>query len=442
MRATPKEIDALLAADRARVIHPHLPDGVTDRIIIAEGSGCRVRDISGREYLDATGGLMLAHIGHGRREMVEAAAKQMSTLEYYSSFQEYTNEPSIRLASRLIDLAPRPMERVYFTSGGAEGVEAALRMARHYHHRRGEPERTWILSRNFGYHGMGYGGATATGIPVFHEGFGPMVPHVRYLTPPMPFHPELYGGEDPTEFCLQELRRTIAELGADRIAAMIGEPIMGVAGVVEPPRDYWPRVRELLADNGILLILDEVITAFGRTGEWFAARRLNVEPDLIVTAKGLTSGYFPMGAVLVAGHVADVLTREGFLGGYTYSGHATGCAVALANLAIIEREGLLAAAVEMGARLGDALRELEDLPGVGQVRQVGMMLAIELVEDKTTRAPAPVDWVPPAVREQSGVLVRNGLNTVLISPPLTLSPADADEIAEALAKALRSGRPC
>jgi adenosylmethionine-8-amino-7-oxononanoate aminotransferase len=437
MRAPQADADVLVKRDQSRLIHPHLPGDTTDRIVMVEGAGCRLRDAHGREYLDATGGLMLAHVGHGRREMVEAATGQMSKLEYYSSFHEFTNEPSIKLADRLIDMAPSPMERVYFTSGGSEAVDAALRMARLYHHRRGEQERTWILARNFGYHGISYGGAAATGLPMFHQGFGPMLPGVRHLTPPMPFHPEMYGGEDPTEFCLRELRETIEEIGADRIAVMIGEPILGVAGVVEPPSDYWPRVRELLAANGILLILDEVITAFGRIGHWFAAERLGVAPDFIVTSKGLTSGYFPMGALLVADHVVDVITRdEGFLGGYTHSGHATGCAVALENLNILEREKLLAAAVEVGDHLGAQLRRLEALPIVGQVRQVGLMIGIELAQDPATGEPLSAEWVPPLVRERSGIIIRNNPNTVLLSPPLVMSHEEADQVAAAVTDVL------
>ncbi|MFE6775817.1 aminotransferase class III-fold pyridoxal phosphate-dependent enzyme [Streptomyces sp. NPDC057702] len=437
MTPPPMDADTLVKRDQTRLIHPHLPGDSLDRVVMVEGAGCRLRDAHGREYLDATGGLMLGHVGHGRRELVEAAAGQMSKLEYYSSFHEFTNEPSIRLADRLIGLAPSAMERVYFTSGGAEAVDAALRMARLYHHRRGDTERTWVLARNFGYHGVTYGGAAATGFPMFHQGFGPMMPNVRHLTPPMPFHPELYGGEDPTEFCLRELRETIEEIGPERIAVMIGEPILGVAGVVEPPSDYWPRVRELLASHGILLILDEVITAFGRTGHWFVSDRMGVTPDFIVTAKGLTSGYFPMGALLVADRVADVVAREeGFVGGYTYGGHATGCAVALENLDILERENLLAAAVDVGDHLGDQLRRLEELPIVGQVRQVGLMIGIELTRDPATGEPLSAEWVPPLVRERHGIIIRNNPNTVLLSPPLVMSHAEADRVATAVTEVL------
>ncbi|MBB5939841.1 aminotransferase class III-fold pyridoxal phosphate-dependent enzyme [Streptomyces zagrosensis] len=437
MTAPLVDVDALVKSDQSRLIHPHLAGADTERIVMVEGSGCQLRDAHGREYLDATGGLMLGHVGHGRRELVDVAAGQMSKLEYFSSFHEFTNEPSIKLASRLIDIAPSPMERVYFTSGGAEAVDAALRMARLYHHRRGEPERTWVLARNFGYHGVTYGGGAATGMPMFHNGFGPMLPHVRHLTPPMPFHPELYGGEDPTEFCLRELRQTIEEIGADQIAVMIGEPILGAGGVVIPPHDYWPRVRELLAAHGILLILDEVITGLGRIGHWFAAEPMGITPDFIVTAKGLTSGYFPMGALLVAGHVADVVTRdEGFIGGYTYSGHATGCAVALENLDIIERENLLAAAVEIGDHLGDQLRRLEELPIVGQVRQIGLMIGIELAQDPATGEPLSAGWVAPLVRERHGIIIRNNPNTILLSPPLVLSRSEADQVAAAVTDVL------
>ena len=304
----------------------------------------------------------------------------MRRLEYFTSFWEFSNDRAIELASRLVELAPDGLTHVYFTSGGSESNEAALRMARYVHSRRGHEGRDWILARRSAYHGIGYGSGSASGLPIYHEGFGPMLPHVRHLTPPWPYRTELFDGRDPTDFCLDELERTISELGGDRIAAMIGEPIMGVGGMLVPPDDYWPRVRELLSAHGILLIFDEVVTAFGRTGSWFGAQHFGVEPDLIVTAKGITSGYVPLGAVLVSEPVAEELARDhGFPVGFTYNGHPTACAVALRNLEIIEREGLLDQARRVGAFLLDELSGLEELPVVGEVRGVGMMLGIELV---------------------------------------------------------------
>ena len=319
------DTDHLSKLDRSRILHPNLSSAVTDRIIMAEGSGCTVRDTEGNEYIDTTGGMWLAQVGHGRGELADAAAAQMRKLEYYTSFWEFSHEPAITLADRLVRLAPGNIGRVFFTSGGSEGVDAALRMARLYHHRRGDTNRTWILARNNGYHGLAYGGGTATGFPIMKVGMGPLLPNVEHLTPPWPYHSELYDGQDPTDFCVAELEATIDRIGEDQIAAFIGEPIMGVGGAIVPPDDYWPRVAEVLARHGILLILDEVVTAYGRAGAWFAAERYGVAPDIIVTAKGITSGYIPLGAVLMTDAVADVLEAgPGFPIGYTYNGHPDG----------------------------------------------------------------------------------------------------------------------
>ncbi|WP_166354083.1 aspartate aminotransferase family protein [Phytoactinopolyspora limicola] len=434
----------LAAIDRARIIHPYLPATTSERVIMARGKGSSLWDVDGREYLDATGGLWLAQIGHGRTELADVASAQMRELEYFTSFWEFSNPPAIRLADRLATLAPDTINHVYFTSGGSEGIEAALKMARYHHHRRGEGSRTWILARHRAYHGIAYGGGTASGFPVFHDGFGPMLPHVEHLTPPWPYRRELFDGDDCTDFCIRELEQTIERIGADNIAAMIGEPIMGVAGMVVPPDDYWPRVQEVLHKHGILLIFDEVVTAYGRVGAWFAAQRFNVQPDIIVTAKGITSGYFPLGAVLVGDQVAESLGRDhGFPMGYTYNGHPTGCAVALANLDIIAQEGLLARADEIGTYLKSRLtQELRDLPVVGEIRGVGMMLGIELVTDTTSRTPLPgTQGIADAVRRDHAVIVRDSAQGLVLSPALTLEHTAADRIAVALRDVLSRTGP-
>ncbi|GAB2738102.1 aminotransferase class III-fold pyridoxal phosphate-dependent enzyme [Salinifilum aidingensis] len=434
--AAPARLDSseLVESDRAHLIHPYLPDATTERVVMTKGSGSQLWDCDGREYLDATGGLWLAQIGHGREELAEVAAAQMRELEYFTSFWEFSNNRAIELAERLAGLAPEPLNHVYFTSGGSEGVEAALKMARFHHHRRGETDRTWILGRHRAYHGVAYGGGSATGFPLYHDGFGPMLPNVAHLNPPWPYRTDLFGEDDCTDVCIRELENTIAEIGADNIAAMIGEPIMGVAGMVVPPDDYWPRVQEVLRRHGILLIFDEVVTAYGRTGHWFAAEHFGVRPDIIITAKGITSGYLPLGAVLVGDHIAETLGREGFPMGYTYNGHPTACAVAQANLDIIERERLLARASEIGAYLtGKIAAELDDVPVVGEVRGVGMLLGIELVTDTTSRAPLPDPGaVADAVRREHGVIVRDSARGIVLSPALTLDRGEADRIAAAL----------
>lgn len=438
--------EALALRDRARIIHPYLTPDFGERVVMIEGKGCRLRDAAGNEYLDATGGLWLAQVGHGRREIAEAAARQMRTLEYFTSFWEFTNERAIELAEKLVELSPERQTHVYFTSGGSEGNEVALRMARYYHYQRGEPERTWLLARNLAYHGVGYGSGSVSGFPLYHEGFGPIVPHVKHLTPPAPYHRELFGGEDPTDFCVRELEQAIEELGPDRVAAFIGEPIMGVAGMIVPPDDYWPRVEEVLRRHGILFIFDEVVTAYGRTGSWFGAQHFRVSPDILVTAKGITSGYCPLGAVLVSSEVAETITSDpehGFPIGFTYNGHPTSCAVALENLAIMEREGLVDRAREIGgyllAGLRDALAELEI---VGDVRGVGMMLAVELVSDRETRAPLPMHGAPQdVIRRETGVIVRASGSTLILSPPLVMTEHEADAVVAGLRSVLVRTEP-
>jgi putrescine aminotransferase len=437
-------VAALESMDRAHIIHPYLPTSYTERVIMTQGKGCSLTDVNGKEYLDATGGLWLAQIGHGREEIAQVAAEQISTLEYFTSFWEFSNDKAIALAGKLASIAPPNINHVYFTSGGSEGNEAALKMARYFHHRNGDTDRSWIIARRNSYHGIAYGGGSASGFDVYHDGFGPMLPHVAHVSPAWPYRSELYGGQDPTDFLIAELEETIERIGADRIAAMIGEPIMGVGGMLVPPDDYWPRVAALLKKHGILLILDEVVTAYGRVGTWFAAQHFGIEPDIIVTAKGITSGYIPLGAVLVDDRVAEVLGRDhGFPMGYTYNGHPTAAAVALKNLEIIEREGLLERATTIGAYLHEGLRSLLDLEIVGEVRYVGMMHAVELVADRATRAPLPMNstQLPDQIRSETGVIVRDCAHNLVLSPPLIMTEAEADRAVAAMRQVLSRTRP-
>ncbi|MFZ0323962.1 MAG: aspartate aminotransferase family protein [Actinomycetes bacterium] len=433
------DVTAMEDADRAHIIHPYLPASTTERVIMTRGSGCTLFDVQGREYLDATGGLWLAQIGHGREEIASVAAEQIKTLEYFTSFWEFSNDKAIALATRLADLAPASLNHVYFTSGGSEGNEAAIKMARYFHFRNDQPDRNWIIARRNSYHGIAYGGGSASGFDVYHEGFGPMLPHVEHVSPAWPYRSELYDGQDPTDFLIAELEETIERIGADKIAAMVGEPIMGVGGMLVPPDDYWPRVSTLLKSHGILLIFDEVVTAYGRVGEWFAAQHFGVDPDIIVTAKGITSGYIPLGAVLVSDTVAESLGRDhGFPMGYTYNGHPTAAAVALANLDIIERENLLGAAKTMGAYLNEGLATLLDLDVVGEVRHVGMMHAVELVSDKDSREPLPMvePMLPDIIRRETGVIVRDCGHNLVLSPPLVISRPEVDKAVEAMRQVL------
>ncbi|HEV7132751.1 MAG TPA: aminotransferase class III-fold pyridoxal phosphate-dependent enzyme [Gaiellaceae bacterium] len=404
--------------DRAHVIHPHAVVGRPEEPIVwVRGEGARLWDTDGNEYVDGTCGLWQCAIGHGRAELADAAAAQMRTLEFYASFWDFSNEPSILLAAQLAKLAPPGIARAFFTNGGSEGIETAIKLVRLARHAQGDPERTVILSRKAAYHGVGSASLSATGIPPLKEGFGPLAPGFVHLSTPTT--------QSSADELVAELERTIDEVGAERITAMIGEPVMGVGGMIPPPDGYWPRVQEVLRAHGIMLVLDEIVTAYGRTGHWFAAERYGLDPDVIVTAKALTSGYVPMGAVLVHDRLVARLDGTQFRHGFTYNGHPVGAAVALANLAIIEREGLLARAVDVGARMLDGLKPAEQLDAVAEVRGVGAMLGVELAADRDA---APV----AAGARRNGVIVRASGQKIVMSPPLVIEDEQADRIVAVL----------
>jgi putrescine aminotransferase len=412
------DTSALSRADMAHVLHPHTTVGHPEPpLVLARGEGALVWDVDGREYVDGTCGLWQCAVGHGRRELAEAAARQMERLEFYASFWDYSNEPAISLASRLVELAPEGLETVFFTNGGSEGIETAIKLVRLAWHSQGQPDRDIIISRKGAYHGVGAASLAATGIPALKDGFGPLAPGFVHLSAPHPL--------TPVDELVVELEETIDHHGAERIAAFIGEPVLGVGGMVPPPEGYWQRVQEVLRRHGIPLILDEIVTAYGRTGHWFAAVRYDIQADVIVTAKALTSGYFPMGAVLIGRRLVGMLDGVPFRHGFTYNGHPTGAAVALENLAIIEREGLLDAAVETGAHMLERLSPLDELPAVAAVRGVGLMLGIELASPEAAR-------IADGTR-QAGVIVRATGQKIVMSPPFVISREQADRVVDTLA---------
>ena len=415
-------MSSLAELDAAHVIHPHAVVGEPAAPVIwARGKGALLWDIDGREYVDGTCGLWQCAVGHGREELARVAAEQMATLEFYASFWNFANEPSIRLAARLAELSPPGLDRAFFTNGGSEGIETAIKLVRLAWEAAGQPDRDLVLSRKSAYHGVGSASLAATGIPPLKEGFGPLAPGFVHLSTPT-----LRSDVDEL---VAELEATIAEHGADRIAAFVGEPVMGVGGMISPPEGYWPRVQDVLRRHGILLILDEIVTGYGRTGHWFAAQRYELDPDVIVTAKALTSGYVPMGAVLVHDRLVELLDGTAFRHGFTYNGHPVGAAVALANLEIIEREGLLERAAETGARMLERLRPAADEAGVAEVRGVGLMLGVELEEG--------VDAAPVAARAlERGVVVRASGQKVVMSPPLVIEDGQADRVVDTLLDSL------
>jgi putrescine aminotransferase len=410
--------------DLRHVVHPHAVVGqARPPVVFVRGEGALLWDADGNEYVDGTCGLWVCPVGHGRRELAEAASRQMESLEYYASFWDFSNEPSIRLAARLAEISPPGLDRVFYTNGGSEGTETAMKLARLAWDTQGKPERIVVLTRKLAYHGVSYGSLGATGIPPLREGFGPLPAEFAFLTAPFP-----YRGTTTDEL-VDELERTIAEIGSERIAALIGEPVIGVGGMVPPHDDYWPRVQEVLRRHDILFILDEVVTAFGRTGTWFAAEHWGgLAPDLVVTAKGLTSGYFPLGAVLLGTRVAGMLEGRAVRHGFTYNGHPTGCAVALENLRLIDEENLLARARELGEHLHRRLQELVELPAVGEARCFGLMAGLELlVEDAAELS----DRIRAA-----GVIVRATGQKIVMSPPLVIEEDELDRIVDVLATEL------
>lgn len=392
-------------------------------VVIARGEGIWLWDEEGRRYLDATASLWYANIGHGRPEIAEAVAAQMAQLETYSIFQDMANRPALDLADRLSGLAPMDDARVFFTSGGGEAIETATKLARLYWEAKGQPERVHIVSRTNAYHGaMGFG-TSIGGIEPNRAGFGPLVPETTRV---------------PHD-SVDALERTIAALGAHNVAAFVFEPVIGAGGVIPPAPDYLESVTELCQSLGVLVVCDAVICGFGRLGTWYGCERYGIEPDMITFAKGVTSGYLPLGGLLASSRLAEPFwTTPGgkpFRHGPTYAGHAACCAAGLANLDIIEREGLLTKGKELEGDLYDALAPLLDHPLVAEVRGgTGLLAAVELSPDFLQRVQG-APWKTYLAIREAGVLVRPLVSSFAISPPLTIS---RDEI-RLVGEGVRSG---
>lgn len=429
--------------DQDHLIHPvHFAQDQRDALIFVSGEGMVLRDAAGREYLDGLASLWNVHAGHGRRELADAAAAQMSRLAYASAYSGFSNEPAIRLAARLLGLAYPNLSGVYFTTGGAEANETAFKIARYVWRRRGRPEKTKIISRHHGYHGVTLAAMSATGIPAFHKMFAPTVPGFIHVLPSYP-----YRYAEPMAAALED---AIRREGPETVAAFIAEPVIGAGGVIPPAPDYFPAVREICDRHDVLFIADEIITGFGRTGRWFALSHWDVRPDIVTFAKGVTSAYLPLGGVMVSRHIhTDILeaaAAERFMHAATYSGHPACCAVGLTNLDILEGEGLVARAAEMGRRLLAGLQTLQDLPGVGDVRGLGLIAGIELVTDKEAKTPAiGLGARVLAEARQRGLItrVRAGQtgempigDVICLAPPLIIGESQVDRIVEILRKSL------
>jgi putrescine aminotransferase len=396
-----------------------------EELVIARGHGCELVDRDGRTYLDATAALWYCNVGYGRAEIASAVERQLRQLSSYSTFGAYANEPALALAERISRLAPLEDGKVFFTSGGSDAVDTAAKLARRYWHAVGRPEKVTLIGRHHAYHGMHAWGTSLGGIPANLEGLGPLVTDVVHV--------------DASS--VDDLAAALERLGPERVAAFIGEPVIGAGGVIPPPTGYWTAVAELCREHDVLLIADEVITGFGRLGRWFGCERYGITPDLLVFAKGVTSGYIPLGGVVVGARVQEPFWRgEGILfrHGYTYSGHATACAAALANLDILERERLVERVAELEPVFAEKVHSLGDHSLVGETRAIGLTAAVELEPAAVEHEPGLADRVVALAREH-GVLTRSLRGCALhLSPPFIIEPEQIDAVVDGLRRALDS----
>jgi adenosylmethionine-8-amino-7-oxononanoate aminotransferase len=402
-------------------------------------------DAEGREYIDGLAGLWNVNVGHGRKELAEAAAAQMAELAFCSSYAGATNIPAVKLASKLASLAYPSLNTVYFTSGGAESNESAFKTARFYWKAMGKPNKVKVIARQHAYHGVTLAAMSATGMAPYWKMFEPRVPHFLHVQAPYPYRfAGVKPGETIGQAAARELEDKILAEGPDTVAAFIAEPVQGAGGVIVPPDDYFTNIRRVCDKYEVLFIADEVITGFGRTGSWFALGRWGVEPDIMAFAKGVTSGYLPLGGIMIADKIRDAVLaapyEDRWMHAFTYSGHPTCCAVGLKNIDIIEKEGLVKNAEVMGARLLAGLKTFSEFAAVGDVRGLGLMAAVELVSDRSTKAPTdPALRIGPRVQEECmkrGLYSRIRGDVIMLSPALCITEAQVDRIVDVLREAL------
>ena len=429
--------------DVANYLHPftnHLALAADKALILARGSGCHVWDTDGNRLLDGFAGLACVALGYGRRELGEAAARQIGDLSYSSSFFKYTNKPAIALAEKLVRLTPEGLSHVFYANSGSEANDTAIRMVRHYWRLEGQPARRIVIGREAAYHGSTVAAGALSGMAAMHEQ-GALLPDVAHIKAPYQF---AYGrGMDEREFARMAaswLEEKILELGPERVAAFFAEPIQGAGGFKMPPRGYFNEIQRICKKYGVLLVIDEVITGFGRTGRWFASELYEIKGiDLMCLAKGITSGYVPLSAVMVGDRIASALIDKGgvFAHGFTSSGHPVPCAVALENIRILEDEHVIdRVAHDTGPYFHEQMEKLSSHDIVGEARSAGLMGALELVNDRDTLEPIDnADEVCERVRDLGlahGIIVRPVHSTVTIAPPLVITRTEIDFLFERL----------
>ena len=438
---------ATLLEHDQRQLHPYYhPNKNTDPLVVERAEGVWLHTADGRRVLDGLAGLWNVNAGYGRAELADAARDQMLRVAFTSNFVGMTTVPAAELAQRLAGFAHPTLNAVFFASGGSGASDSAFKTARYYWKRLGRPDKHKIIARRLAYHGITLAATFATGIERYHKMFGPAVPGFVHVPAPYPFRYEgdRREGETVGQAAARAIEEAILREGPETVAAVIAEPIQGVGGVIVPPDDYFPRVRAICDQYEVLLIVDEVITGFGRTGAWFGSQQWDLRPDLLTFAKGITSGYLPLGGLMLSDAVRDAIwsapEAETWMHGYTYSGHAAACAVGLKNLEILEREALPERSRRLGERLLSGLQTLLEFPAVGEARGRGLLCGVELVKDRATRAPDP----DLAGRVYAGLLQRGvrarlvGLSTLAFAPPLTIAEEEIDLIVKTFGATLDS----
>ena len=410
--------------------------------VIVKADGAHLINTDDKQFLDAMSGLWCVNVGYGRKNLAEVAYKQMQELPYYNSFFKTATAPSIELAQQLAEIAPNDLNHAFFSSSGSEANDTVVRMVRRYWDLKGKPNKKTFISREYAYHGSTMTGVSLGGMTAMHAQGG-MMPGFEHVMPPYWYK---YGGDmSPEEFGMHtanKIEEKINEIGAENIAAFIGEPIQGAGGVIIPPDSYWPRVQEICKQYDILLVVDEVICGFGRTGEWFGSDTYNIKPDIITMAKGISSGYIPLSGIMVGDRVTETLVDEGgeFYHGYTYSGHPVACAVAIENIKIIREENLIENSRKTSVYLKERMNEIADHPLVGEVRMKSFIGAVELVKDKDKREMFEETGVVGGICRdyciENGLVMRAVRDGMIFCPPLIFNNNHIDELVDKLKKSL------
>lgn len=454
-----KRREELIVLDQRHFIHPtsslkqQQDKGAS--FIFSEGEGIYLKDVDGRQFIDGMSSLWNVQVGHGRKELADVARDQMMKLAYSSAFSTFSHEPAIQLAEKIAQLAPGDLNAIFFTSGGSESNDSAFKLVRHYWLLKGETKRTKIISRKKAYHGVSIGATSATGIPEFWNMSGTGVLAPSFLHAEAPNGKQCnYDSSIPNSkcACAESIRTIIEAEGAETIAAFLAEPIQGAGGLIIPHDGYLQQARQICDEYGIIFIADEVITGFGRTGKMFGLENWDVQPDIMTVAKGITSGYIPLGGVIVSKRIHQEmieLSTATLFHGFTYSGHPTACAVALKNIEIIENENLVANSKNMGERLLNGFKSLQQaFDIVGNPRARGLLGAFELQQDRDSQtnfpATLPVAVQVVALAAERGLICRpvtfEGVNSIILSPPLIINETQIDDIIAILHDSIKQAR--